>query len=127
MDLCATEKMSDHLEWDLSFWTWENLVQLFEIVVGKLDIDRSAVLANVFRPAGFRNCNQTRLAKHPGQRDLSRCGAVFGGDQLNRDRKSTRLNSSHQIISYAVFCLKKKKKKYYLSFFKKKKINIKQN
>src|SRR5207244_9454179 len=32
-------------------------------------------------------------------------GIVFG------DRKSTRLNSSHQIISYAVFCLKKKKKK----------------
>src|SRR5438552_6917325 len=28
-----------------------------------------------------------------------------------RDRKSTRLNSSHQIISYAVFCLKKKKSK----------------
>src|SRR5947208_4983341 len=28
---------------------------------------------------------------------------------LVRDRKSTRLNSSHQIISYAVFCLKKKK------------------
>src|SRR5207244_12813923 len=27
----------------------------------------------------------------------------------HRDRKSTRLNSSHQIISYAVFCLKKKK------------------
>src|SRR5258708_10729655 len=31
--------------------------------------------------------------------------------QQFRDRKSTRLNSSHQIISYAVFCLKKKKKK----------------
>src|SRR5438552_19026689 len=30
---------------------------------------------------------------------------------LRPDRKSTRLNSSHQIISYAVFCLKKKKKK----------------
>src|SRR5258708_31016853 len=29
----------------------------------------------------------------------------------DRDRKSTRLNSSHQIISYAVFCLKKKKNK----------------
>src|SRR5258708_15715258 len=29
-----------------------------------------------------------------------------------RDRKSTRLNSSHQIISYAVFCLKKKKEHY---------------
>src|SRR5260364_195007 len=37
-----------------------------------------------------------------------------GGEQPARhreqgDRKSTRLNSSHQIISYAVFCLKKKK------------------
>src|SRR2546430_10763335 len=30
---------------------------------------------------------------------------------LKRDRKSTRLNSSHSQISYAVFCLKKKKKK----------------
>src|SRR5690242_21494669 len=30
---------------------------------------------------------------------------------LGRDRKSTRLNSSHMSISYAVFCLKKKKKK----------------
>src|SRR5207248_10741162 len=31
---------------------------------------------------------------------------------LASDRKSTRLNSSHRTISYAVFCLKKKKKKY---------------
>src|SRR5438034_5464144 len=31
----------------------------------------------------------------------------------HRDRKSTRLNSSHTVISYAVFCLKKKKKKMY--------------
>src|SRR5258708_8529442 len=31
------------------------------------------------------------------------------GPDEPRDRKSTRLNSSHQIISYAVFCLKKKK------------------
>src|SRR5437879_12083843 len=29
---------------------------------------------------------------------------------INKDRKSTRLNSSHRCISYAVFCLKKKKK-----------------
>src|SRR6266567_8301728 len=40
------------------------------------------------------------------------CLAVSGcpGDR-HRDRKSTRLNSSHSQISYAVFCLKKKKKK----------------
>src|SRR5437588_3941602 len=31
-------------------------------------------------------------------------------DVTYRDRKSTRLNSSHTVISYAVFCLKKKKK-----------------
>src|SRR5258708_14509918 len=35
--------------------------------------------------------------------------AGIGGAQVDsEDRKSTRLNSSHQIISYAVFCLKKK-------------------
>src|SRR5258708_14199494 len=33
-----------------------------------------------------------------------------------RDRKSTRLNSSHQIISYAVFCLKKKKRTHQLCY-----------
>src|SRR2546422_4049188 len=41
-------------------------------------------------------------------------GAMNGGSTtsilLNIDRKSTRLNSSHGYISYAVFCLKKKKK-----------------
>src|SRR5215212_10468840 len=38
-----------------------------------------------------------------------------------RDRKSTRLNSSHLGISYAVFCLKKKKKKKQKHVYKKKK------
>src|SRR5258708_26592914 len=36
---------------------------------------------------------------------------VASGPLPQADRKSTRLNSSHQIISYAVFCLKKKKKR----------------
>src|SRR5256885_11131892 len=36
----------------------------------------------------------------------SRTRALF---ELNLDRKSTRLNSSHLVISYAVFCLKKKR------------------
>src|SRR2546426_9244334 len=38
------------------------------------------------------------------RRELRRCQGARG-----RDRKSTRLNSSHLVISYAVFCLKKKK------------------
>src|SRR5438105_12552565 len=33
-----------------------------------------------------------------------------GGPRASRDRKSTRLNSSHEWISYAVFCLKKKRR-----------------
>src|SRR5438034_2847537 len=40
-------------------------------------------------------------------------GAVDAAEERGHDgdRKSTRLNSSHTVISYAVFCLKKKKKK----------------
>src|SRR5438445_4337616 len=38
-------------------------------------------------------------------------GETNGSPPISRDRKSTRLNSSHANISYAVFCLKKKKKK----------------
>src|SRR6266542_6203946 len=44
-----------------------------------------------------------------------------------RDRKSTRLNSSHGSISYAVFCLKKKKKNRIRHFSRKKKKNQKIN
>src|SRR5690625_5399244 len=40
----------------------------------------------------------------------ARCPEVMGISRT--DRKSTRLNSSHVAISYAVFCLKKKKKKH---------------
>src|SRR5438477_2014408 len=40
---------------------------------------------------------------------LSISESLLEGGQVQRDRKSTRLNSSHMSISYAVFCLKKKK------------------
>src|SRR2546426_9386862 len=40
----------------------------------------------------------------------SRCLLGDCPEHRNLDRKSTRLNSSHLVISYAVFCLKKKKK-----------------
>src|SRR5437764_1948158 len=43
-----------------------------------------------------------RLARKPSSKAF--------GDAEKQDRKSTRLNSSHRCISYAVFCLKKKKK-----------------
>src|SRR5689334_25233609 len=65
----------------------------------------------------------TTLFRSPGPhgRDRGRAGDDDGcarhhagtdqGEPGARDRKSTRLNSSHSSISYAVFCLKKKKKK----------------
>src|SRR5256885_5309549 len=51
--------------------------------------------------------NRPRVAMRPGVNPLTE-------EQLAAaDRKSTRLNSSHLVISYAVFCLKKKKKTQY--------------
>src|SRR5438874_7164661 len=46
----------------------------------------------------------------PGERVRGRLGALYDR-RRQPDRKSTRLNSSHVEISYAVFCLKKKKRK----------------
>src|SRR5947207_11925971 len=44
---------------------------------------------------------------------LDHVGACYQNNMDSlEDRKSTRLNSSHTVISYAVFCLKKKNKKY---------------
>src|SRR5258708_25393771 len=44
-----------------------------------------------------------------GVRDKLKDLMIYREGLRHLDRKSTRLNSSHQIISYAVFCLKKKK------------------
>src|SRR5262245_66429444 len=55
--------------------------------------------------------NKLRTA-HPGKRIvIAEFGWPSGDDDPFADRKSTRLNSSHLGISYAVFCLKKKKNK----------------
>src|SRR2546422_5930584 len=48
------------------------------------------------------NVRHQAISPHPS--------ALASSDSRKRDRKSTRLNSSHGYISYAVFCLKKKKK-----------------
>src|SRR5947207_10649671 len=53
----------------------------------------------------------TEVARARGVKAIDWCGGVYSSEW--GDRKSTRLNSSHTVISYAVFCLKKKKKKKY--------------
>src|SRR2546426_8023582 len=55
---------------------------------------------------GLRACPQLREDRAPAR---PRGSQGLDPSRLGRDRKSTRLNSSHLVISYAVFCLKKKK------------------
>src|SRR5256885_7205337 len=51
-----------------------------------------------------------RLVRVPLRPDMNiDLEAMAAAAAIHRDRKSTRLNSSHLVISYAVFCLKKKK------------------
>src|SRR5438552_7542318 len=75
---------------------------------------------------GFRKCflsmDESKFQRFPVDAKEAKNWAAEGGKRLacspatscrcrlpsSLDRKSTRLNSSHQIISYAVFCLKKK-------------------
>src|SRR5690625_7584045 len=57
----------------------------------------------------FRSAHQLRSRLYVA--DTQRAAAVPRAHHPVADRKSTRLNSSHVAISYAVFCLKKKKKK----------------
>src|SRR5438034_8308072 len=56
-----------------------------------------------------RDCRRSSIRMPPGTSHLERGGGEFL-QCFHPDRKSTRLNSSHTVISYAVFCLKKKKK-----------------
>ena len=63
----------------------------------------------LFESLGIRCINSSEVARVCGDKILTSLALKEAG--LAQDRKSTRLNSSHALISYAVFCLKKKKKK----------------
>src|SRR5256885_9310442 len=64
----------------------------------------------------FRSVRRHEQARVPLQRQVRRRElppvrpVTHLRNRVDRDRKSTRLNSSHLVISYAVFCLKKKKR-----------------
>src|SRR5690606_39621109 len=59
------------------------------------------------RPPHLDDAARPPYGRHESRR-ADGAGGNTGGAELRRDRKSTRLNSSHVKISYAVFCLKKK-------------------
>src|SRR2546430_12738365 len=56
-----------------------------------------------------KSCGVGRIVHWRGQRRDIRHVVIAWIQVVEKDRKSTRLNSSHSQISYAVFCLKKKK------------------
>src|SRR5260221_9937704 len=62
---------------------------------------------NSFEPAQCGYSGQTSTGND--RDDDDDCGNNDGRNSHTGDRKSTRLNSSHTVISYAVFCLKKKR------------------
>src|SRR5258708_17833075 len=64
-----------------------------------------------YRPSPRSSPRGLRLFVNARSAPRSWCGYLCQEVRPCPDRKSTRLNSSHQIISYAVFCLKKKKKR----------------
>src|SRR2546426_6624457 len=71
---------------------------------------RSGVHAGVHHDAQEAELGAAESRAGPADERVRGDGVHPGG---RADRKSTRLNSSHLVISYAVFCLKKKKKKQY--------------
>src|SRR5688572_32290480 len=77
---------------------------------------RSTEVTADFLADGFREAQRFRRGLVSGQRcpharEQGWAAREKEEREGNEDRKSTRLNSSHSQISYAVFCLKKKKKK----------------
>src|SRR5258708_8523177 len=81
---------------------------LFRSVAGKSPLDPEEAVRRT-----TRGPRRKRFYAHAGVVDAPDGLAITLDDKSVRtpsgDRKSTRLNSSHQIISYAVFCLKKKR------------------
>src|SRR3712207_7787905 len=68
----------------------------------------SGAFVSLTNPADSTGDDPEMVMPAGGMVDLFIAGAAYQQIAAGRDRKSTRLNSSHANISYAVFCLKKK-------------------
>src|SRR2546426_3753829 len=101
------------------------------VIVACIDVAADATSAQAFfgdstpafdalnHQASEKTINEAAVSFHGGK--FFQCCAIWIGPSVTYlafegDRKSTRLNSSHLVISYAVFCLKKKKKRINVIF-----------
>src|SRR3712207_2220639 len=80
----------------------QDIATMHEIVDAAKEADITAVIASDVAVMAY--CNEVGVEVH-----LSTQLNITNIDALKLDRKSTRLNSSHATISYAVFCLKKRR------------------
>ena len=82
-----------------------------DLVWVRIDKTRKLSAQVLLKALGLTNNEIFDAMRHPEyfQKTIEKEGEFSEEEALMEDRKSTRLNSSHQIISYAVFCLKKKK------------------
>src|SRR5690606_41855409 len=79
-------------------------------ISASVDTCRAPRITQAGRRSDIMRCCRSALAG-PAGRQRSKQSKVSPREHCREDRKSTRLNSSHVKISYAVFCLKKKKNK----------------
>src|SRR2546429_8291679 len=97
--------MSEHYA---SFLFLENIVFFFFLMIRRPPRSTLFPYTTLFRSRWlWRHGSRQKERRRNSHRGPPSC---FHGEARNADRKSTRLNSSHGYISYAVFCLKKKKK-----------------
>src|SRR5574341_1989799 len=75
--------------------------------LSEVDMQLRSLKQEVGDQPAMQECSPVNAGVKTGQTHYRRIRMLVLND--GRDRKSTRLNSSHQLISYAVFCLKKKK------------------
>src|SRR3989454_5707668 len=86
------------------------------IIHARMNIGDTVLIANDVPPSVFQKIRSVYIylsVDSPEQAERVHNLLADGGEvYMPIDRKSTRLNSSHLVISYAVFCLKKKNKTY---------------
>src|SRR3712207_8084430 len=105
-------------EYLIYMWQEEDLIRAYDCeldglaanIIARYPEEQRAEMTEWYR-------NLITMMREEGVRDKGHLqinkNVVINLTDLHKDRKSTRLNSSHANISYAVFCLKKKKKQLY--------------
>src|ERR1035441_10453648 len=92
-------------------WEKERLVRNVQLLIRLAGILKIPALVTTQYAKGLGNTVPGIASMLPDNPPIDKLMfSCFGSDVFCSDRKSTRLNSSHLGISYAVFCLKKKKK-----------------